>query len=326
MKEFASRSLSIAAVLLALVFAPESLAVTCSGAGRGVTLASSPLAFGNYTVLAQSTANQVVTLTCASTVVNEGAVSWRLQLTVGSTSGAGGLANRTMFNGTNALLYNIYTAGGFTTIWGNTSATSVTGSFNFVGPSGTTLSAVVTGFGRITANQDLATGNYSTTTTLQAQARVPNASGGTTYNSPAFNVTAVIPANCLIDSAGDIPFGAYDPTSGSNVDVRSNLVARCTRTTPYTIALSQGGGASFSPRKMASAGANTDQLNYNLFTSAAYATVWGDGTSGTSTQGGTGAGILAAEAVTRSIYGRLFASQDVSTDTYSDTITVTVTY
>lgn len=326
MKVSVPRALSIAAVLLALVFAPASLAVTCAGAGRGVTLASSPLAFGDYTVLAQSTANQVVTLTCASTAVNEGVVTWRLQLTVGSTSGAGGLANRTMFKGTNALLYNIYTTAGFATIWGNTGPTSFTGSFNFVGPSGTTQSAVVTGFGRIVANQDLDAGNYSTTTTLQAQARVPNAGGGTTYNSPTFNVTAVIPANCLIDSAGDMAFGAYDPASVSNVDLSSNLVARCTRTTPYTIALSQGGGASFSPRKMASAGANTDQLDYNLFTTAAYATIWGDGTGGTSTQGGTGAGILAAAAVTRGIYGRLFASQDVSTDTYSDTITVTMTY
>jgi spore coat protein U-like protein len=326
MKVFARRALSIAAVLLALAFGPESLAVNCSGAGLGVTLASSPLAFGNYTILAQSTVNQVVTLRCASTAKNEGAVTWRLQLTVGSTSGAGGLANRAMFKGSNALLYNIYTSAGFATIWGNTTATSVTGSFNFVGPSGTTLSAVVTGFGRIVANQDLEAGNYSTTTAQQAQALVPNAGGGTTYSSPAFHVTAAIPANCLIDSSGDMPFGSYDPTSGSNLDMRSNLVARCTRSTPFTIALSQGGGASFSPRTMASAGANTDQLNYNLYTSAAYATIWGDGTSGTSTQGGTGAGILAAAAVTRSVYGRLFASQDVSTDTYSDTITVTMTY
>lgn len=147
------------------------------------------------------------------------------------------------------------------------------------------------------------------------------ASTGTT-----FNVTANIAASCTVVSAANVAFGAYDPTSGSDVDVSANFVHRCTKGTSYTITLSAGGGT-YASRSMASAGVNTDVLTYQLYRDAGYTQVFGDGTASTFTVTGSGSGINGAgNNLTTAIYGRLTSGQDVSADSYSDTITVTVTY
>ena len=70
----------------------------------------------------------------------------------------------------------------------------------------------------------------------------------------------------------------------------------------------------------------TDTLQYNLYTTAAFATLFGDGTTG-STMPGTGTGLATAVAVT--VFGSLpdnATNQGVSTGAYTDTINVTVTY
>jgi spore coat protein U-like protein len=72
-------------------------------------------------------------------------------------------------------------------------------------------------------------------------------------------------------------------------------------------------------------GANT--LQYNLYTAATFGTVFGDGTGGTATNAGTGAGVATANTVT--VYGQLLDSasnQAAVPGSYSDTITVTVSY
>ena len=72
-------------------------------------------------------------------------------------------------------------------------------------------------------------------------------------------------------------------------------------------------------------GANT--LQYNLYTTAAFTTVFGDGTGASQTEPGTGAGI--ATAVTFTVFGQLpdnATNQAAVPGGYTDTITVTVTY
>jgi spore coat protein U-like protein len=65
-------------------------------------------------------------------------------------------------------------------------------------------------------------------------------------------------------------------------------------------------------------------LNYNLYTSGAYTTVWGDGTASTGTVTGSGAGLLSTSPHT--VHGRLFQGQDLPPAAYASTITVTVDY
>lgn len=143
-----------------------------------------------------------------------------------------------------------------------------------------------------------------------------------------FNVTASVAKVCNV-SATTLAFGTYDPSTGTALDGSSTINVRCTRTTPFTVGLNTGGtGGSFTNRVMrdtATPTANT--LNYNLFTTAARATVWGDGTAGTGTVAGTGAGMGVPNAVALTVFGRIPDQPlAVPSTTYSDTITVTVSY
>jgi spore coat protein U-like protein len=157
---------------------------------------------------------------------------------------------------------------------------------------------------------------------LLAAASTANAALATS----TFNVTATVLKNCLVSSA-DLPFGSYTPNTGA-LTGNSAITVRCTKTTPYTVALNAGStaGGSLAQRLMGS-GANT--LQYNLYTSAALTTVFGDGTGGTSMVPGTGNGMAVASAQTVTVYGSLLDSafnQNAAPGAYTDQITVTVTY
>ncbi len=161
---------------------------------------------------------------------------------------------------------------------------------------------------------------YAAVAALSLAAPIADAATATT----TFPVTATVLASCSV-SAGALAFGNYTPGSG-NVTGSSALQVRCTRGTPYTVALSAGTttGGTLAQRLMAQ---TTNSLQYNLFTTAAYTTIWGDGTGGTATQAGTGLGVATPTAFT--VFGRLpdsATNQATVTGAFSDTITVTVTY
>ena len=136
-----------------------------------------------------------------------------------------------------------------------------------------------------------------------------------------FPVTATVASNCLIDSASTMAFGNYD--GSAQIDSTSAIAVRCSKNAPYTIALNDGGAGSIAPRKMSF---GTETLEYNLYSDTNRTSVWGS-TGGTNTSGGTGTGL--ANALTHTVYGRLFNNvnnQAAAVGAYSDTITVTVTY
>jgi spore coat protein U-like protein len=140
-------------------------------------------------------------------------------------------------------------------------------------------------------------------------------------STTTFPVSAVINSACSV-TASALTFGAYNPTSASPLDGTSSISVYCTVGSAYTVALDVGtGGGAYTARSIAN-GANI--LDYNLYTSSARTTVWGDGTGATSTVAGSGAGLLTAS--TQTVYGRVSASQDKPAGTYTSTITVTVTF
>ena len=129
-----------------------------------------------------------------------------------------------------------------------------------------------------------------------------------------------------------VAFGTYNPFSGSNVDAAGNVHLHCNGiltlgTVDYSIALNKGThGTGFSPRQMGS-GANL--LNYNLYTSGTYGTIWGDGTGGTGiiSDSLTVPPLFGSASVDHTVFGRIPGSQtSTAVGSYSDTITVTVTY
>jgi spore coat protein U-like protein len=126
-------------------------------------------------------------------------------------------------------------------------------------------------------------------------------------------------------SATTIAFGVYTPGAGA-LTGNGTVTVKCTKNSPFTVALNGGAtaGGTVAQRLMAS-GVNT--LQYNLFTTAAFGNVFGDGTGTSKTESGTGAGVATGTAFT--VYGQLpdnATNQTAVPGSYSDTITVTISY
>ncbi|HVP32464.1 MAG TPA: spore coat U domain-containing protein [Steroidobacteraceae bacterium] len=150
-----------------------------------------------------------------------------------------------------------------------------------------------------------------------------NAAGATATTT--ITVSATLASTCTV-SANPLSFGIYQPGQGS-MSASTTLAVRCTRGAPFNVALNAGTGGGTVAQRLMSLGAS--RLQYNLYTTAAHTTVWGDGTQSTATVSGTGHGLMSAAAITHTVYGQLpdsAANVDLAPGLYSDTITVIVSY
>ena len=134
-----------------------------------------------------------------------------------------------------------------------------------------------------------------------------------------FGVQVALTATCTINSAPALNFGTQGILS-ANVDQTSTIQVTCTNSTPYNMGLNAGtgSGATVATRKLTSGGAT---VNYTLYSDSGRSTVWGN-TVSTDTAAGTGNG--GAQSYT--VYGRIPTQTTPAPGTYTDTITVTVTY
>jgi spore coat protein U-like protein len=141
--------------------------------------------------------------------------------------------------------------------------------------------------------------------------------GGVSYATTTFSVAATVAANCTI-LATSLAFGNY---AGALIDSTATISVTCTNTTPYNVGLNAGlaTGATVTNRSMT--GPASALLGYKLFSNSAYTTNWGN-TVGTDTVARTGNG--ATQPLT--VYGQILAGQFATPGSYTDTITVSVTY
>lgn len=143
--------------------------------------------------------------------------------------------------------------------------------------------------------------------------------------SPAttnLNVSATVASNCLV-TAAPLAFADYDASAAVNGS--ADLSVRCSNGTPYVIKLGAGSNGTVAQRLLKSVA--NDTLEYNLYTSPARATIWGEAVG--STVGDTGQGMSINKARTHTVYGTVFNSasnQDAPAGTYSDIVAVTVEY
>lgn len=128
---------------------------------------------------------------------------------------------------------------------------------------------------------------------------------------------APIALACSVN-VGAISFAQFNPLADSASYGSGVIDISCPSITSYTVALSTGQG-SYSARSMTS---GEHQLSYNLHTSPAYDSVWGDG-SGISVQVGGSAG---TSGNSHTVYGRLPVQPAAVVGQYSDVIVVTVSY
>ena len=150
-----------------------------------------------------------------------------------------------------------------------------------------------------------------------------SASAGTATTT--FAVTATVNTNCKV-SAAALAFN-YTPGSGAATN-NTTVTVNCTKGTAFHTELTAGttGGSTIAQRLL-NDGAG-DKLQYNLYRDAGLTLVWGM-TDGTDTMDGVGAGMGVAQAVSQTVYGQVVdsaANQLEPPGTYSDTITVNVTY
>lgn len=136
--------------------------------------------------------------------------------------------------------------------------------------------------------------------------------------STEINLILTVNANCTT-TTNALVFGAYDPLTATPNDASSNISVTCTQTTPYHIRFDKGShGASVTSRQMANDGS---RLNYAIFRDSGRTQNWGE-TDFVDTTDSTGTGI--AQSFT--MYGRIAALQSVPAGSYSDTVTVTITF
>lgn len=132
---------------------------------------------------------------------------------------------------------------------------------------------------------------------------------------------AAVAVDCTV-SADDHAFGTYDPGAGTDTDSTSSILVECLLggagvETSYTLALSTGLSGTYAERTL---GGPSDTLGYNLYADSARTKVWGDGSEGSTLVSNTAAN------ATHTVYGRIPAGQFVTAGSYSDSITVTLTF
>ena len=129
-------------------------------------------------------------------------------------------------------------------------------------------------------------------------------------------------ANCSLGGAA-VAFGSYDALSPSPFDTIGSMVFQCNpKDHNIMITLSTGNSSSYSTRSMVNGG---QQLLYNLYRDTGRTIIWGDGSSGSQAYMNNNPQPNNRDIIVP-IFGRIPPGQNVKVGTYSDTITVTLTY
>ena len=127
-------------------------------------------------------------------------------------------------------------------------------------------------------------------------------------------------AACTVNTTA-VNFGAYNVFTGSPDDATGRVRLRCTGPRPpsVTVHLDKGGAPSFTPRQMRK---GSETLDYNLYQDSTRTVIWGDGTGGSQpvVQPNPPLGMN----IDVTVYGRIPAGQDVSSGSYSSTVTATI--
>lgn len=147
-----------------------------------------------------------------------------------------------------------------------------------------------------------------------------------------FNVTATVAAACSLGTVSNVAFGTYDPTSAigaTNGEANTSIGVTCTSGTTYTVTLNYGAnGGTSADRFMKGGASGTALIGYNLYVDNAYANVWQDAADCTSSTNCVYQATASGVAQSYTVYGKIDSTQATAptVGSYSDTITVTVSY
>jgi spore coat protein U-like protein len=149
------------------------------------------------------------------------------------------------------------------------------------------------------------------------------------WQTPAYAGCTASACTCLMSNAltASLAFGSYSAIAAKTGT--GTITVACfslgSGMVTYTIALSAGNSGSFTTRHMTLSGHN---LNYNLYTSAALSSVWGDGTGGSTLPSYMVPVTGTSASINYTVYGQIPSNQTtvpVGTN-YTDSIAVTITW
>jgi spore coat protein U-like protein len=291
------------------------------------------VAFGEVSPDAPTDTVNNLVYTCQS---NASTTYFRICMFIPEGSPLNGINPRRMTNYNGAeMKYNLYSDAARTQIIGAppSGAGFPTYTFTAVVPGGYSQpQSVVPIYARVPAGQVLPAGNG-----FQAQvgggvlqyswsnsAYPANCmSGGSGTGQATFyqGVSASVSNACRITLATDLDFGNAGGLN-TNRDQTSTITVRCPTGTNWRLGLSNGSHAIGTVRRMRSSAGN--YITYDLYLNSARTQRWGN-TLGTDTTN-FAAGMGESTPVSQSVYGRVPAQASVPSGTYTDTVTVTLTY
>jgi spore coat protein U-like protein len=286
--------------------------------------------YGNVDVLSglPTATSSLFTVTCTGT--RNATVRLCIGISYGVNYG-GSTTQRSLAGASNGLTHDLFLDAAHSQLWGSAGLTGVASypgsllTYNLaLGTTGAATTPTIPVYGQIYgAQQTAAPGAYTwTSQTPAAQygyaGAAPCPTGGNTAGAGGTTTwTANVPAKCNV-GATTLNFGSHGLLTAA-VQGTTNVSVQCTRTTPYSVALSGGGSGSTTARMMTGPGAAT--IAYSLSRDSARTLNWGSNT-GVDTIGGTGTGL----AQNLPVYGTVSAQATPAPGVYSDTIIVTVTY
>lgn len=144
--------------------------------------------------------------------------------------------------------------------------------------------------------------------------------------APALPAHAASSADCRVDtSSAQIAFGTYDPLSALPLDGTGTIDVICDKNNvPVRVELDRGGSGSYLPRQMRF---GIQTLAYNLYVDSTRSIVFGNGSGGTQAGAGSTTPMGGGEFQARvPLYGRIAPGLDAAFGSYSDSISVSVTF
>jgi spore coat protein U-like protein len=161
--------------------------------------------------------------------------------------------------------------------------------------------------------------SVATAILLALASRVADA-GSAAANLP---VTATV-QNACTTGAEPIAFATYT-AGGGPVTGSATITINCSSSLPFKVALGPGAtpGGSISQRLLSN---GSQSLQYNLYTTSALSSLWGDGATGVTLSGMTSGGGLATSLTVFAELPDSATNRLATPGIYSDLVTVTITY
>lgn len=296
--------------------------ITCSASMSALTFASvDPLS-------SQTDATATLTYTCTNTANATRAAT--LCFSIGEPGG-NQTNPRLMSSGANTLQFQLYQDASRSTVWGSSFFGSFLTPYQVdisVAKNTTTGTQSHTMYGRVLTGQTAAVpgsyqdiyanGDTALTINQNNTATAPGSCSSTNTGYFPFNVTATVSKSCTV-SATTLDFGTPAGFLTANVDGTSTITTQCSNGTAYQIGLDVGQHATGTTRRMT--GGSSEFVTYELYRDTGRTLRWGN-TVGTDTVTATGNG----SGLNTTVYGRVAPQATPSPSTYTDTITVSVTY